>query len=97
MKRTLKDYLLISLKGMSMGVVELLPGISGGTIAFVVGIYEELLSTIKGAFPAFRQLLGAKTFKQRVVDFWVALNGNFLVALLLGMVAAIVLTAKLVK
>jgi putative membrane protein len=97
MKRSLLDHAILSLKGMAVGAVEFLPGISGGTIAFVVGIYQELLNTIKGALPAFKQLFGKKTFKQRITDFWIALNGNFIVALILGMLVAIVATISLVK
>ena len=96
-KRSFTDYSTISLKGMAMGAVELLPGISGGTVAFVTGVYEELLDTIKGALPAFKQLFGKKSFKQRIVDFWTAINGNFIVALILGIVTAIALTANLVS
>ncbi|MDR1950594.1 MAG: DUF368 domain-containing protein, partial [Bacteroidales bacterium] len=97
MKRSLLDYATLSLKGMAVGAVEFLPGISGGTIAFVIGIYQELLNTIKGALPAFKQLFGKKTFKQRIVDFWIALNGNFIVALALGMLIAIAATISVVK
>jgi putative membrane protein len=97
MKRSFSDFANISLKGMAMGAVEFLPGISGGTIAFVTGIYEELLETIKGALPAFKHLLGKKPFKQRFSDFWTALNGNFIVALVLGIVVAAGLTVVIVK
>ena len=97
MKRSLLDYASISLKGMAVGAVEFLPGISGGTIAFVIGIYQELLHTIKGALPAFKQLLGKKTLKQRISDFWIALNGNFIVAFALGMIIAIAATISVVK
>ena len=47
MKRTLKDYSLLILKGMGMGAADVVPGVSGGTIAFIVGIYEELINSIK--------------------------------------------------
>jgi putative membrane protein len=87
----------VFIKGMAMGVVEFLPGISGGTIAFVTGIYEELLNTIKGAFPALKQLFGKKSFKQRMIDFWKTVNGNFIMALILGIGTAILLTARIVK
>jgi len=96
-KRSLSDYSIISLKGMAMGTVELLPGISGGTIAFVTGVYEELLDTIKGALPALKQLFGKKSFKQRIFDFWAAVNGNFVVALILGIAIAMVATASIVN
>lgn len=47
MNRSLKDYGLITLKGVGMGAADVVPGVSGGTIAFIVGIYEELLDSIK--------------------------------------------------
>ena len=43
MQRTLKDYSVILLKGIAMGAADIVPGVSGGTIAFISGIYEELL------------------------------------------------------
>lgn len=46
MQRRLSDYLIISLKGLAMGAADAVPGVSGGTIAFISGIYEELISTI---------------------------------------------------
>jgi len=93
----IKKQFSIFIKGMAMGAVEFLPGISGGTIAFITGIYEELLNTIKGALPALKQLFGKKDFKQRIFDFWKAVNGNFLIALIFGIGIAILLTAKIVK
>jgi len=96
-KRSLSDYSIISLKGAAMGVVELVPGISGGTIAFITGIYEEMLNTIKGGLPALKQLFGKKTFKQRISDFWTAVNGNFIFALGFGIVLAAWATANAVE
>ena len=46
-KRNLKDYGFLVLKGMGMGAADVVPGVSGGTIAFIVGIYEELIDSIK--------------------------------------------------
>ena len=46
-KRNLKDYGFLVLKGMGMGAADVVPGVSGGTIAFIVGIYEELIESIK--------------------------------------------------
>ena len=42
-KRSAKDYTLLMLKGMGMGAADVVPGVSGGTIAFIVGIYDELI------------------------------------------------------
>jgi putative membrane protein len=47
MNRTAKDYSLITLKGIAMGAADVIPGVSGGTIAFITGIYEELINSIK--------------------------------------------------
>ena len=47
MERKLKDYLFLALKGMAMGAADVVPGVSGGTIAFIVGIYDELINSIK--------------------------------------------------
>ena len=44
MQRRFLDYLIVSLKGIAMGAADVVPGVSGGTIAFVSGIYEELIS-----------------------------------------------------
>ena len=48
MSRTIKDYLVIGFKGIAMGAADVVPGVSGGTIAFISGIYEELLGSISG-------------------------------------------------
>ena len=47
MERKLKDYAFLTLKGMAMGAADVVPGVSGGTIAFIVGIYDDLLNSIK--------------------------------------------------
>lgn len=84
--RNFLQYFFITLKGMGMGVAELVPGVSGGTIAFVAGIYEEFISSINNINLKTFQILKKEGFK----SFWEALNGNFLVALFLGMLISIV-------
>jgi putative membrane protein len=92
MKRTIKDYTLITLKGIGMGAADVIPGVSGGTIAFITGIYEELLSSIKNLPVACRTLISSK-FDLKL--FWKDVNGNFLFALLLGIGISIMSLAKL--
>ncbi|CEN36873.1 hypothetical protein CCAN12_680010 [Capnocytophaga canimorsus] len=46
MQRSFFDYILITLKGLAIGAADVVPGVSGGTIAFISGIYEELLTSI---------------------------------------------------
>ncbi|GGD10962.1 DUF368 domain-containing protein [Hyunsoonleella pacifica] len=93
MQRSLKDYLIISLKGMAMGGADAVPGVSGGTIAFISGIYEELISTISNVKPELFKTL----FKNGLTQFWKDLNGNFIVALLGGIVISFVSFMKLAK
>jgi len=80
-------HLALILKGAAMGVAETIPGVSGGTIAFITGIYERLLESI-GSFgvPAI-QLWRAEGFGA----FWRKIDGNFLVRLFAGMVLGILM------
>lgn len=80
MKRTLKDYILIGLKGIAMGAADVVPGVSGGTIAFITGIYEELLSTISAADLSILKVLK----EEGLSAAWKKLNGNFLLSLFAG-------------
>ena len=79
-KRTIKDYGLLMLKGMGMGAADVVPGVSGGTIAFIVGIYEELLNSIKSINKENLTYL----FKGKIGTFWKGINGNFLLSLCCG-------------
>ena len=74
------------LKGLAMGIAEIIPGVSGGTIAFITGIYEELINTIKGVNFS---LIGVLR-KEGLSGFWKAVNGNFLLLLGGGMLVGIV-------
>ncbi|HAS44808.1 MAG TPA: DUF368 domain-containing protein [Microscillaceae bacterium] len=93
MQRTLKDYLLLFLKGLGMGSADVVPGVSGGTIAFITGIYEELLNSIRSVDGQAIGLL----FKFKIADFWKKINGNFLVAVFGGIMVAVVSLAKLLS
>ncbi|NJW51632.1 DUF368 domain-containing protein [Salinimicrobium oceani] len=85
MQRSFKDYLIISIKGMAMGAADVVPGVSGGTIAFISGIYEELINTISGVQIGLLRTWKSEGFKA----MWTALNGNFIVALLGGILISI--------
>jgi putative membrane protein len=78
--------LLLMCKGLAMGMAEVVPGVSGGTIAFITGIYERLIQDIKTVstlpFGVWR--------KDGIKAFWTHIDGNFLVTLLLGMVFGLV-------
>ncbi|ANW95140.1 hypothetical protein AXE80_02045 [Wenyingzhuangia fucanilytica] len=90
MKRTFKDYAIISLKGMAMGAADVVPGVSGGTIAFISGIYEELLTTISNINLSLLTVLKQDGIKAA----WKKANANFILALLLGVAISVVSLAK---
>lgn len=93
MQRNLKDYIIIFLKGIAMGAADVVPGVSGGTIAFISGIYEELLSSINAVNLGAVKILKKNGFKA----MWMSVNGNFLLSLLLGIGISVLSLAKLIK
>lgn len=79
------------MKGISMGVADVIPGVSGGTIAFISGIYEELIGSIKSIDVDAFKLLGQFQIK----TFWKKINGSFLICVLGGIVTSLVSLARL--
>ena len=76
-----------------MGAADVIPGVSGGTIAFITGIYEELIESIRNVdIEAFRLLINLK-----LSAFWNKINGSFLVAVIGGAVTSLVSLAKLMN
>ncbi|MGL5786136.1 MAG: DUF368 domain-containing protein [Bacteroidales bacterium] len=92
MNRNIKDYLLLVLKGMGMGAADVVPGVSGGTIAFLVGIYEELINSIKSVNAHTLKLFF--TFKWK--EFWQAVNGSFLISVIMGIAISFMSLAKVI-
>lgn len=92
MSRNLKDYLLISFKGMGMGAADVVPGVSGGTIAFITGIYEELINTIKSIQPSLLKDLKRGGIKA----VWYKINAPFLISLLAGIAISIVSLSRVI-
>ena len=93
MQRTLKDYFVITLKGLAMGAADVVPGVSGGTIAFISGIYEELITSINQVNLSALITLRKEGFKKA----WLQINGNFFLALFIGIAISIVSLAKMLK
>ena len=93
MKRKIKDYLVIALKGMGMGAADVVPGVSGGTIAFITGIYQELIDSIKSVNMKSLKLL----LQLKIKDFWNAVNGTFLLSLFIGIGISVLSLAKILK
>ena len=66
LERIMFRYVLLALKGCAMGMADVVPGVSGGTIAFISGIYSELIESIKSFNPTALKLLGRFEFRK----FW---------------------------
>lgn len=91
--RTLKDYIILGLKGIAMGAADVVPGVSGGTIAFISGIYQELIDTINQInFNTLRILKN-----EGIKAAWKSINGNFLASLLSGILISILSLAQLIN
>ena len=89
--KTIKHYLGVALKGMGMGAADVVPGVSGGTIAFMTGIYEELVGSLNNVNMKAVKLLFTGKFK----EFWNHINGKFICSLMLGIVISVISLAKL--
>jgi putative membrane protein len=96
----MKDKILIYLKGFLMGVCDIIPGISGGTIAFITGIYARLINSVKSfspklvydivTYPANRR---SNSLKEDIKK----LDLVFLLILLLGIMSAFLIGSRIIK
>ncbi len=91
-QRNILQYLIITAKGLAMGAADVVPGVSGGTIAFISGIYEELIETIHNIDFGFFKIWKKESFGTA----WKHYNLSFLVALFLGIFISILSLAKLI-
>ncbi len=87
MKEAYKQHLVTYLKGMAMGAADVVPGVSGGTIALITRIYERLINTIDTI--SIKLVLQLFTSKRK--EAWNKLDGSFLLALTLGIGTSILL------
>ena len=89
--RNTSDYITLFFKGIFMGIADAMPGISGGTIALLLGIYEELIESISELKISLFSKLINKGFK----SFWEKLNGNFLLVLASGIGISLISFVKI--
>ena len=93
MKRNFFKFFGVFIKGLSMGLADLVPGVSGGTIAFITGIYEELISSIselKFSLIKDYQLGGIKLV-------WSKINAPFLITLFFGIVVSVLIFSSFIS
>lgn len=87
------DCLIVSVKGICMGAADVVPGVSGGTIAFMTGIYEELVGSINSIDSTAVRLL----FTGKIGQFWKHINGNFLLSVGIGILISVFSLAQLMQ
>jgi putative membrane protein len=83
----------IFLRGLLMGAADIVPGVSGGTVAFITGIYDRLLDSIRAVDLEFL----ARLIRLDIAGAWQHINGAFLLALLAGIATSIFSLAQLVS
>ena len=91
--RSQGQYLILFIKGLAMGAADVVPGVSGGTIAFVSGIYIELINSIKGLNLRALKILGS----EGLAPAWQHINGNFLLCLVAGIFTSLFSLANVME
>ncbi len=89
----LKENLLVAIKGACMGAADVIPGVSGGTIAFIMGIYDKFVGSLASINAEAVKLLFSGKFKA----FWKHINGTFLLSLVIGIGCSVVCLAGLMQ
>ena len=88
-----RNYFMLLVRGAAMGAADVIPGVSGGTIAFITGIYTELIESIRSFDTQFIKLLFTGKFRHA----WAKINGSFLFSVLAGIALSIFSLARLMK
>lgn len=92
MKRFIKN-IIVAIKGACMGAADVIPGVSGGTIAFIMGIYDDFV----GALASINREAVRLLFSGRFKDFWKHINGSFLLSLVIGIGISVISLAGLMQ
>mgnify|MGYP003397171590 FL=1 len=92
MKGFLKN-IIVAVKGACMGAADVIPGVSGGTIAFIMGIYDDFVGSLAAINGEAVKLL----FKGQFKAFWKHINGSFLLSLVIGIGISVISLAGLMQ
>ncbi|WP_435979208.1 DUF368 domain-containing protein [Psychrobacter sp. DM4] len=92
-----KQLLGVYVKGIAMGAADIVPGVSGGTIALISGIYERLINAISRIGPSLWGVFCQRGGIKGLVDIWREVDATFLVCLLLGIITSFITLAGMIK
>lgn len=87
------EYILTAVKGACMGAADVIPGVSGGTIAFIMGIYDKFVASLAAINLEAVKLFFSGKFK----EFWKHINGNFLLSLAIGIGVSVISLATVMQ
>ena len=87
----MKTQIALGLKGFAMGMADIVPGVSGGTVAFITNIYDELLEAIASVNKEFVR----KVFRLQFRSALEQVHYKFLIPLMVGIFSALLLTSRL--
>ena len=87
------NYIMVAVKGACMGAADVIPGVSGGTIAFITGIYDDLLASINAIDATALKMFFTGKFK----EFWKYINGGFLLSLFCGILFSVMTLAGIMQ
>ena len=92
-----KDLVTTYIKGMAMGAADIVPGVSGGTIALIAGIYERLINAIGSIGPNLWQVYRRQGSIKGLLDIWRHVDATFLLVLVLGIATSFATLSGLIK
>ena len=92
-----KELLAVYIKGMAMGAADIVPGVSGGTIALIAGIYQRLINAISSIGPNLWQIFRQEGGVKGLVAIWRQVDATFLLFLLLGIATSFATLAGIIK
>jgi putative membrane protein len=87
------EYILTAVKGACMGAADVIPGVSGGTIAFIIGIYDKFVASLAAINAEAVKLFFTGKFK----EFWRHINGGFLLSLVVGIGVSVISLATVMQ
>lgn len=87
------EYILTAVKGACMGAADVIPGVSGGTIAFIMGIYDKFVASLAAINAEAVKLFFTGKFK----EFWKLINGGFLLSLVVGIGVSVISLATVMQ
>jgi len=96
-KDTPKQLFGVYIKGMAMGAADIVPGVSGGTIALIAGIYERLINALSSIGPNLWQIFRQKGGIKGMLAVWREVDATFLLFLVLGIATSFATLAGIIK